>query len=154
MLPGENMSKEEGGNSQGAGRSIRSTASRLDCKDMSKPKIHAHQLEHLRTDNEHLVQFYGLDDPYKPLNWSFTKKIITTLLYGLITMGSAWASSAYAPAVSDIRKQYQRPEKVSLLGISLFLFGVGLGPLPWAPFSEVYGRKTAVLTPYAISEVL
>jgi hypothetical protein len=87
MPPGENMSKEESGNSQGVGCSIRSTASRLDCKDMSKPKSHTHQLEHLKTDSEHLVQFYGPDDPYKPLNWSFTKKTITTLLYGLITMG-------------------------------------------------------------------
>jgi MFS family permease len=40
------------------------------------------------------------------------------------------------------------------LGTSLFLFGIGLGPLLWAPCSEAYGRKIAVLAPYFISVVL
>lgn len=31
---------------------------------------------------------------------------------------------------------------------------VGLGPLVWAPLSEVYGRKPAVLGPYFIAAVL
>lgn len=35
----------------------------------------------------------------------------------------------------------------------MFLFGVGLGPLLWAPLSEAYGRKIAVLVPYALSAI-
>ncbi|KAJ6095353.1 hypothetical protein N7486_006099 [Penicillium sp. IBT 16267x] len=69
-------------------------------------------------------------------------------------LGSAWASSAYSPAIPSIDKQYHISEEVGTLGISLFLFGVGLGPLLWAPCSEVYGRKKAVLIPYAIAVVL
>jgi hypothetical protein len=34
-----------------------------------------------------IVDFEGLDDPYRPLNWGFRKKAITTVLYGLTTMG-------------------------------------------------------------------
>lgn len=33
------------------------------------------------------------------------------------------------------------------------LFGFGLGPLIFAPLSELYGRKAAVLTPYFIAAV-
>ena len=33
------------------------------------------------------------------------------------------------------------------------LFGFGLGPLIWAPLSELYGRKAAVLTPYFIAVI-
>lgn len=60
----------------------------------------------------------------------------------------------YSPAISSIDKQYRISDEVGTLGTSLFLFGVGLGPLLWAPCSEVYGRKKAVLVPYAISVVL
>ena len=60
----------------------------------------------------------------------------------------------FSPAISDVDKQYHIGEEVGTLGISLFLFGVGLGPLIWAPCSEVYGRKIAVLAPYSISVVL
>lgn len=52
-----------------------------------------HPLSHEKTTAEHLVGFDGVDDPYRPLNWPFRKKVITTLLYGLTTMGSTWASS-------------------------------------------------------------
>lgn len=50
-------------------------------------------------------------------------------------------------------RQFHVGEEVGTLGISLFLFGVGLGPLLWAPLSEVYGRKVAVLAPYFIATI-
>ena len=52
-----------------------------------------HPLSHVKTTPENLVGFDGEDDPYRPLNWPFRKKVITTALYGLTTMGSTWASS-------------------------------------------------------------
>lgn len=55
--------------------------------DLAMP--HTHRLEHLKTDSEHIVQFDGPADPYKPWNWSFGKKTYTTILYGFITMGKS-----------------------------------------------------------------
>ena len=52
-----------------------------------------HPLAHIQTGSDVLVDFDGPDDPYRPINWPFRKKIVTTLLYGLTTMGSTWASS-------------------------------------------------------------
>lgn len=40
---------------------------------------------------------------------------------------------------------------VAVLGTSLFLVGFGVGPLIWAPLSEVYGRRVAVLTPMFVA---
>ncbi|KAG4220029.1 hypothetical protein PC116_g31493 [Phytophthora cactorum] len=40
---------------------------------------------------------------------------------------------------------------MATLGTTLFLLGFGIGPLIWAPLSEVYGRRVAVLTPMFIS---
>ena len=100
----------------------------------------SHPLSHIKTTTDVIVDFEGPDDPYRPLNWPFRKKAITTLLYGLTTMGSTFASSVYSSAIPTISKDYHVGTEVSTLGLSLFLAGFGLGPLLWAPLSEVYGR--------------
>jgi hypothetical protein len=52
-------------------------------------------------------------------------------------MGSTWASSVYSPAVTQISDQYHVGNEVSILGLTFLLVGLGLGPLLWAPLSEV-----------------
>ncbi|KAL8692377.1 MAG: hypothetical protein Q9218_002596 [Villophora microphyllina] len=112
-----------------------------------------HPLSHTQTTHDVLVDFDGQDDPYRPINWPFRKKVITTVLYGFTTMGSTWASSVYSPAIEPISKQFHVGTEVSLLGLSVLLVGFGLGPLFWAPLSEVYGRKPAVLAPYFLAAI-
>jgi len=68
-------------------------------------------------------------------------------------MGATFASSVYSPAVSEIGEAFHVGQEVSILGISLLLFGFGLGPLLWAPLSEVYGRKLAVLIPTFVAAI-
>ncbi|KAK7189852.1 hypothetical protein DPSP01_008737 [Paraphaeosphaeria sporulosa] len=106
-----------------------------------------HPLAHQPTTADVLVDFDGKDDPYRPMNWPTKKKIITTGLYGLCTMSASWASSSYSAGTSQVARQFHIDEEVATLGTSLFLFGFGLGPLLWAPLSEVYGRRMAVLAP-------
>ncbi|KAL9092347.1 MAG: hypothetical protein Q9165_004521 [Trypethelium subeluteriae] len=112
-----------------------------------------HPLTQTKTGADVLVDFDGPDDPYRPLNWPYRKKVITTVLYGFTTMGATWASSVFSPAINQVSHDFHVGTEVSLLGISLLLFGFGIGPLIWAPLSEVYGRKPAVLTPYFVSAV-
>ncbi|KAJ5721929.1 uncharacterized protein N7483_009863 [Penicillium malachiteum] len=98
----------------------------LDGKHVINPR------SHLRTGEHMIVEFDGPDDPYQPLNWSFSKKAITTILYGFTAMVST---------------------EVATLGTLLLLFALGLGPLIWAPISEMYGRKPAVVIPYFFAAV-
>lgn len=100
-----------------------------------------------------IVDFDGPDDLYRPINWSFRKKANTTLLYGLTTMTATFASSVFSPAISLVAEEFHVGTEVGTLGIALFLFGFGLGPLIWAPLSEVYGRKKAVLIPTFIAMI-
>lgn len=96
-----------------------------------------HPLSHVKTSSDSIVDFDGPDDLYRPINWPFRKKLITTLLYGLTTMGSTWASSVYSPAVGQISDEYGVADEVGILGVSFLLIGFGIGPLLWAPLSEV-----------------
>lgn len=133
-------------------QALRRTLSRRDTalsKIRSRPSIapFSHPLAHQKTTDAELVDFEGPDDPYHPLNWPANKKIGTTLLYGLVTMSATWASSAYSAGTQQISQEFRVSEPVAILGTTLFLLGFGLGPLLWAPLSEVYGRRAAVLTP-------
>lgn len=68
-------------------------------------------------------------------------------------MGSTWASSVYSPAINQISEQFNVGTEVSLLGLSVLLYGFSIGPLLWAPLSEIFGRKPAVLIPYFLAAV-
>jgi MFS family permease len=68
-------------------------------------------------------------------------------------MGTTWASAVYAPATKAVSEEFHVSTEVATLGTSLFLIGLGLGPLLFAPLSEVYGRKLAVLTPYFLAAI-
>ncbi|KAI5458753.1 major facilitator superfamily domain-containing protein [Mariannaea sp. PMI_226] len=110
-----------------------------------------HPLSHVKTTEDQLVDFEGPDDPYHPKNWPVKKKIATTMLYGCVTMSATWASAAYSAGTAEVAKHFHVGKQVSVLGTTLFLFGFGLGPLIWAPLSEVYGRRIAVLIPMFVA---
>lgn len=59
----------------------------------------------------------------------------------------------YTPGTAQISAEFNVGTEVSLLGLTLLLLGFGFGPLLWAPLSELYGRKAAVMTPYFIAGV-
>lgn len=115
------------------------------------PLQFTHPLAHVPTTAEELVDFDGPDDPYHPLNWPGRKKVATTLLYGLVTMTATWASSAYSAGTAEVAVEFGVGIQVATLGTTLFLLGFGLGPLLWAPLSEVYGRRLAVMAPMAVA---
>lgn len=110
-----------------------------------------HPLAHQQTAADVLVNFDGDDDPYRPMNWPTKKKILTTFMYGMTTMTATWASSAYSAGTRQVAAEFHVGNQVAVLGTTLFLFGFGTGPLLWAPLSEVFGRKIAVLTPMFVA---
>ncbi|KAK3937361.1 MFS general substrate transporter, partial [Diplogelasinospora grovesii] len=110
-----------------------------------------HPLSHVPTSRDALVDFEGPDDSYRPMNWPTHKKCITTMLYGLVTMTATWASSSYSAGTAQIAEEFGVGAEVAILGTSLFLIGFGIGPLLWAPLSEVYGRRLAVFCPMFVA---
>lgn len=61
--------------------------SRIRSREPGQTARFTHPLSHSKTRDDVIVDFDGPDDPYRPLNWGFRKKAITTVLYGLTTMG-------------------------------------------------------------------
>ncbi|RFU74918.1 fluconazole resistance [Trichoderma arundinaceum] len=111
----------------------------------------SHPLASLPTAEICLVDFDGNEDPYRPINWPTHKKVLTTILYGLVTMSATWASSSYSAGIEQVAKEFHVSTQVATLGTTLYLCGFGIGPLLWAPLSEIYGRRVPVLTPMFVA---
>lgn len=88
-----------------------------------------HPLTHEKTSPDNIVHFDGPDDPYRPLNWPFKKKAITTAIYGFLAMTTSLSTSIYTPAIPQSANEFGVSEEVATLGTALMLFGMGLGKL-------------------------
>ncbi|KAI1077104.1 polyamine transporter 1 [Whalleya microplaca] len=151
--PSRTRSRASGLDSSGNLSRVVSRRDTVLSKIRSRPTVppFTHPLAKQKTGQEFLVNFDGPDDPYRPVNWPQHKKVTTTLLYGLVTMSATWASSSYSAGTRQIAEQFDVGLQVATLGTTLFLLGFGIGPLLWAPLSEVYGRRVAVLTPMFVA---
>ena len=49
--------------------------------------------------------------------------------------------------------EFNSVQEVVTLGISLFVLGFALGPLLWAPFSELYGRQIVFIGTFIVFTV-
>ncbi|PWZ03026.1 putative mfs-multidrug-resistance transporter [Testicularia cyperi] len=100
-------------------------------------------------DDPFLVEWLPSDNE-NPQNWATVYKWLTTIQVAIATLSVSLASSAYSGAVESIQHQFQPSKQIIVtLGVSLFVLGFAFGPLLWAPFSEVVGRRALYIGTYA-----
>lgn len=101
-------------------------------------------------DDPYLVEWLP-EDAENPQTWADTYKWLQTVQVAIATLSVALASSAYSGAVDSIQAQFQPSKQIIItLGVSLFVLGFAFGPLFWAPFSEVVGRRNLFIFTYAV----
>ncbi|OQN98088.1 hypothetical protein B0A48_15920 [Cryoendolithus antarcticus] len=84
-------------------------------------------------------------DPLNPKNFSLRHKIWITTQLGLLAIAASMGSSIIAPAEPAIAAEFHVSTEVTVLVVSLYVLGFALGPLLWAPLSELFGRKVSML---------
>ncbi|KAF2276080.1 major facilitator superfamily [Westerdykella ornata] len=90
---------------------------------------------------EYVVEFDGVDDPLHAQNWTLKKKLFTAAILGFTTFCSAFGSSIFSAATRVVAHQYHVGLTVGVLGTSFYVLGFATGPIFWAPFSELKGRR-------------
>ncbi|CZR58483.1 probable fluconazole resistance protein [Phialocephala subalpina] len=95
-----------------------------------------------QTKDPNLIEWDGPNDPGNPMNFSVQKKWLLTGVMGSMTWTITFASSVFSTASLVVAKKYNVSTEVATLGTSLFVVGLGLGPIVWGPASELFGRKT------------
>ncbi|OCL12678.1 major facilitator superfamily protein [Glonium stellatum] len=78
------------------------------------------------------------------------KKWSITILVAIATLAVAFVSSAYTGGVGQIIMQFHVSTEVVTLGVSLFVLGFAIGPLLWAPMSELWGRQLLYIITYGV----
>ncbi|KAF1841044.1 major facilitator superfamily [Cucurbitaria berberidis CBS 394.84] len=90
---------------------------------------------------EYVVEFEGVDDPLHAMNWPLKKKLATAAMLGFTTLTAAFGSSIFSAATGAIMHKFHVGSVVATLGTSFYVLGFATGPILWAPFSELKGRR-------------
>ncbi|KAK6063145.1 major facilitator superfamily transporter [Seiridium cupressi] len=99
-------------------------------------------------DDPYLVKWLP-NDPRNPMLFGEFTKWLITITVAIATLAVALVSSAYSGGASEIIEEFGTSDTVAILGISLFVVGFAVGPLLWAPLSEMYGRQILFFGTYA-----
>lgn len=100
------------------------------------------------TDEDPYVVQWMPQDFRNPLQLNIKMKWFITLVAALETLVVALVSSAYTGGIVQIQQQFHVTTEVATLGVSLYVLGFALGPLIWAPMSEMFGRQVVFITTY------
>ena len=101
------------------------------------------------TEEDPFVVTWIDDDPRNPMLYSAAKKWSLTMLVAFATLAVAFVSSAYSGGSEQILQEFMISEEIFVLGTSIFVLGFAIGPLLWAPLSELYGRQILFTVTYA-----
>ncbi|KAH8738440.1 major facilitator superfamily domain-containing protein [Ilyonectria robusta] len=81
------------------------------------------------------------NDPQDATTFSTFRKWMITCHQAVATLAVTFASSAYSGGIREIIRAFEVSHEVAILGVSLYVLGFAIGPLLWAPLSELYGRQ-------------
>ncbi|BFZ57093.1 hypothetical protein PYCC9005_004143 [Savitreella phatthalungensis] len=94
---------------------------------------------------DYLVELTSDTDPANAKNWPFKRKAVSAAVLGFDTLIATWGSSSYSSSLQGITMAFGVGQTVAILGITLYILGFALGPLVFAPLSELYGRKPPIV---------
>ncbi|GME46022.1 Benomyl methotrexate resistance protein [Neofusicoccum parvum] len=107
-------------------------------------------------DGTTLVDWYTTDDPDNPQNWSSKKKGFVAAQIYFYTLAVYMGSAIYAPSEEGVMHEFGVSINAAALGLSMYVLAYGIGPLLWAPLSEVpfIGRNPPYILTFAIFVIL
>ncbi|KAI7193905.1 synaptic vesicle transporter, partial [Hortaea werneckii] len=114
------------------------------------PEIENHYYEGSGTEDDPYVVSWIENDPRNPMLYSKVKKWSLTMLVAVATLAVAFVSSAYSGGADQIIREFRCSQEVYTLGISFFVLGFAIGPLLWAPLSELFGRQILYAVTYGL----
>ncbi|EPQ31657.1 uncharacterized protein PFL1_00990 [Pseudozyma flocculosa PF-1] len=112
-------------------------------KDVSLP-------DGVSDDNIILVVWDGPDDPENPMNWSLTRKWITTSLLCAMCLFIGLSTAGYSVGIGPMTQEFGVSNEVGQVGMLLFNGAFSIVPLFLGPLSEFVGRNPIYLGCYVL----
>ncbi|KAM0561032.1 hypothetical protein ACHAPJ_003532 [Fusarium lateritium] len=92
----------------------------------------------------------GDNDPLCPRSFNKMRKWIIVSIVSFASFCVTCASSIYTSTYSQMEAEFGNAREVSILGLSLFVLGIALGPMLMSPMSEFYGRRPIYLVAWSM----
>ena len=108
------------------------------------------------SDGTILVDWYTSDDPANPQNWSNKKRFFVSLIVCMYTFAVYTGSAIYTSSEQGVITQFGVSATDASLPLSLYVLAYGIGPLLFAPLSEVpiVGRSPVYTITFLIFVIL
>ena len=82
-------------------------------------------------------------DPANPQNWSDAYKAWVIVQLSILTLSLTFASAASSSAEKGMMEEFGCGEVAAVASTGVFLMGMGIGAMPFAPLSECKLRLTS-----------
>ncbi|KAK9447516.1 major facilitator superfamily domain-containing protein [Limtongia smithiae] len=92
-------------------------------------------------------------DPGNPRNWSKMYKWYCTMTVALLCFCVAFGSAIVTGDMDAVAEHFNVSEEVAILTVTMFVIGFGVGPLVFAPSSELWGRQVVYITTLTIAVI-
>ncbi|KAI0134360.1 major facilitator superfamily domain-containing protein [Xylariales sp. AK1849] len=126
----------------------------LTVQDVVTSQMLDHDYAGSGTQDDPYIVLFLKDDPRDPMCFPLWLRWILCIAAGYVTFSLAFISSAFSGSIRNISQDLNVSPESATLGLSLFLLGFVLGPLLWAPCSELFGRQVVLLCTSAIHVTL
>ncbi|KAK3300728.1 major facilitator superfamily domain-containing protein [Chaetomium fimeti] len=93
------------------------------------------------TRQDYKLVAFADGDPENPKNWSKAWKWYITMVVAVTCFVVAFNSSVITSDVPGVSESFNVSHEAALVPISVFVVGFGVGPMIFAPLSEVFGRR-------------
>jgi multidrug resistance protein len=100
-------------------------------------------------DDPYIVDWIE-NDPVNPQNLHYSTKWLLMVVLGISMLAVSFTSSSYVGGMNELIRYFDSNDIVISVGVALYVLGFGLGPILWAPLSEVYGRQIIMVVTYGI----
>ncbi|KAH9214000.1 major facilitator superfamily transporter [Leptodontidium sp. 2 PMI_412] len=129
-------SKDESGSNESTDKGENSDLERANTARLERTKSRP-ILPSKSADGTILVDWYTTDDPEYPQNWSAGKKLYVSFQICVYSFAVYVGSSIYSPALGGVMDDFNVSAVTGLLGLALYVLAYGIGPMLFAPMSEI-----------------
>ncbi|KAL4754436.1 hypothetical protein BDW72DRAFT_166104 [Aspergillus terricola var. indicus] len=88
------------------------------------------------------------NDPMNPRNFNKLRRWMIVIICSTGSLCVTCTSSMYTVTYDQLTEEFNCSRIVATLGLSFFIWGLGLGPLVLGPLSEFYGRRNIYITSF------
>ncbi|KAF4222172.1 hypothetical protein CNMCM8980_008546 [Aspergillus fumigatiaffinis] len=85
-----------------------------------------------------------------PRNMDYARRWVIVLIVSLGSLCVTCTSSMYTMTYHQLTEEFGCSSLITTLGLTTYIFGLGIGPLFLAPLSELYGRRNIYIISFTL----